>query len=283
MASAHVERNSTPQASWELATRAVAPGVRSCAPVYVGYTEHSPLAIRRFEVPHPNVTVIINLGDPLAVHAPQLQPSGETYRSFAAGLFDTVALTESCGLSQGIELNVTPLGMWQLVGVPMHELKNRAVDLHTLLGPSANRLEGQLRDAGTWDARFDLLDAVLTKRLQVRQPPAAVRWAWTALCGDRKGTSVSDIARELQWSRRRLAETFREYVGVTPKTLSRIVRFDRAVRAVRSSAQVRWSSLAFACGYSDQAHLVREFKEFSGLSPTEFMKRQGPGGLSVVC
>ena len=277
-----VEHHEHSDASWVLATRDSAPVVRGCVPTYVGYEERSTAPLRRLEVPHPNITVIINLGAPLRVHAPALHAPGARYDSFAAGLFDTVALTESTGDSAGIELNLTPLGMWQLLGTPMSELMNAVVSLDTLFGPTARALEEQLRNTASWDQRFDLLDVVLARRLQgSRIAPAEVQWAWAQVRRAPESAAVSQIARELRWSRRRLTAAFREHVGMTPKAIARVVRFDRAVRHVRTGQAIHWSALACKCGYADQSHLVREFREFAGLSPTEFVRRQTPAGLAA--
>jgi AraC-like DNA-binding protein len=275
---AHLERHAHAAGSWLLATRASAPAVRGCVPRYVGYEERSVLPVRRLEVPHPNVTVIINLGAPLAVHAPAIGAAGATYGSFVAGLFDTVAVTANTGDSSGIEMNLTPLGMWRLLGVPMHEFTNRIVAFGDLLGRDATTLEERLRAATSWDERFDLLDIALTRRLARRAlPPGAVSWAWQQLTRETGAPTVSRIAAELQWSRRRLGDAFREHVGMTPKAIARVVRFDRAVQRVRSGTVSRWSSLAYECGYADQAHLTREFREFAGITPTDFARRHGSG------
>ncbi|MCC7053899.1 MAG: helix-turn-helix domain-containing protein [Gemmatimonadaceae bacterium] len=274
---AHLQRHAHADGWWELATQAAAPAVADCVATYVGYEECSRTPLRRFEVPHPNVTVIVNLGDPLDVHAPALEPAGARFGSFVAGLFDTVAVTASTGRSRGIELNLSPLATWRLLGVPMHALVNRAVHLGDLLGRDATQLECRLRDAATWDARFDLLDVALARRLErARAMPATVAWAWRAVMREPGAAPVHDITRELQWSRRRLAATFREHVGLTPKALARVVRFDRVVRQVRAlppGESPVWSRLAFGCGYADQPHLVREFREFASLTPTEFHRR----------
>jgi hypothetical protein len=167
-----VEQHEHSGASWVLATRHSAPAVRGCVPTYVGYEERSRAPLRRLEVPHPNITVIINLGAPLRVHAPDLHAPGAIYGSFAAGLFDTVALTESTDDSAGIELNLTPLGMWRLLGTPMCELMNTVVSLDALFGATARALEEQLRNTASWDQRFDLLDLLLARRLQRSRIPS---------------------------------------------------------------------------------------------------------------
>jgi AraC-like DNA-binding protein len=61
-----------------------------------------------------------------------------------------------------------------------------------------------------------------------------------------------------------------------PKTVARILRFQRAVRILKAGRQVRWTELALDCGYYDQAHMIREFGEFAGRTPTEFMRQSLP-------
>ena len=282
MSAACIVRHEGPSGPWLVAHRASALPVRDCVPAYVGYAERTLQPMRRLEVPHPNITVIINLGVPLAVHAPALDRAGATFRSFAAGLFDTAALTESVGHAAGIELNLTPLGMWRLMGVPMHSLMNRVVGLDALLGQSAMRLEERLREERSWDRRFDVLDRVLTARLNTRaDAPIGVRWAYMQLLRHPKPMAVSAIASELQWSRRRLVLAFREHIGMTPKSAARVIRFDRVVRRVRAVRPAPWSTLALDCGYADQAHMSREFREFAGMTPSEYLHRTTAGGVTA--
>ncbi|HMS04146.1 MAG TPA: hypothetical protein PKE51_14275, partial [Gemmatimonadaceae bacterium] len=111
-----------PDGSWLLATRPSAPALRSLVPVYVGYDEVAASAVRRLQVPHPDITVIINLGAPLrigpAAHAPGAHARGAdapSFGSFVAGLHDAAVTTENTGPASGIELRLTPLGAWQLL------------------------------------------------------------------------------------------------------------------------------------------------------------------------
>jgi AraC-like DNA-binding protein len=89
--------------------------------------------------------------------------------------------------------------------------------------------------------------------------------------------SIAQVAREVGWSDRHLARGFRREIGLTPKAAARVIRFDRARRLLsRHSGAV----VAAECDYADQAHLIREFVSFTGLSPTRWLAEE-VGNLQV--
>jgi transcriptional regulator GlxA family with amidase domain len=89
--------------------------------------------------------------------------------------------------------------------------------------------------------------------------------------------SIAQVAREVGWSDRQLAREFRREIGLSPKAAARVIRFDRARRLLpRYSGAV----VAAECGYADQAHFVREFVAFTGLSPTRWLAEE-VGNLQV--
>jgi transcriptional regulator GlxA family with amidase domain len=82
------------------------------------------------------------------------------------------------------------------------------------------------------------------------------------------------LASNVGLSRRRLIQVFAAEVGLTPKLFSRVVRFQRAREIVDHAATPNWAKLAVDCGYCDQSHLIRDFQEFSGLSPTDYLSQR---------
>jgi AraC-like DNA-binding protein len=88
---------------------------------------------------------------------------------------------------------------------------------------------------------------------------------------------VSWLAEELGWSRKRLAARFREEIGLTPKAVARVLRFERAVQ-LAERGDIGWGRLARECGYYDQAHLIHEFRAISGCTPGTFFQDVAPAG-----
>jgi AraC-like DNA-binding protein len=272
-----IVRHDSPLGRWEMAHRDADPRLRGHVREYVGYLEVTPGPLRRREVPGADVTLIVSLGPAIEVF--DAARRGGRVTSFVTGIWDAPALTEHSGYQYGIEVNLTPLGAHRLLRLPMHHLANAVIELDDLLGAEVALLAERLYETPDWSARFDLLDAVLAARLaQARPFSPGVAWAWHRLLATHGAVTVADLTDELGWSRRHLAAQFREQIGQPPKLLGRILRFDRVVSLLRERDPERWAEVAYACGYYDQAHFNRDFRQFAGATPTEFLASRLPDG-----
>ncbi len=159
----------------------------------------------------------------------------------------------------------------------MDTLANGSANLEDLPGTRSAQLREQLLMAGGAHARLDILRRWLLKRT-VDDPPSnnAVMYAVNALRLDPRVAAIRACAQELAVSPRLLSERFRQMVGLTPKRYLRLQRFHRVVADSASHDRTDWAGIAADCGYHDQAHLAHEFREFSGLTPTDFSRRRLP-------
>jgi AraC-like DNA-binding protein len=262
----------TDQGVWWSATTAPHPALRGFLSSYVGYWEDGAQPRQMRTQPLRHAVVIINLGEPLwLLHMPDPRFEGTSYTSFAVGMNDGPGLYESPPRQTGIQLDITPLGAYTLLGVPMRELTNAAVDLSDLFGPRADAFVARLAERPDWATRFDLLDRMLLDRLAIgRMPAPEVAEAWRLLSGSDGQIAVADIADEVGWSRRHLVDRFREQVGLSPKVTARVLRFHRAMDLMTRGLP-SWVDIALTCGYYDQAHMNREVRALSGLTPTELL------------
>ena len=262
-------------ASWELVTRAPDQRLRGYVGDYQGYVESGSPAPVRQEVPMPLVPLIVNFGSPWNVAASATGPH-VSRDSFVAGLSVASAYVGAAGPARCMQVNLTPLGAHMFFGLPMHELANEVVPLEAALPRGVGPLAEALEDEDGWNERFALLDAILLARLaEARAPSPDVAWAWSILAKTHGTAPIGWICDRLGRSRRHLAARFREQVGLPPKTVARIMRFDRAV-SLLGRRDARLTDIAFECGYFDQAHLSRDFREFAGVAPGAFMGRIDP-------
>jgi AraC-like DNA-binding protein len=275
-------RHESPAGHWEVVSRPPHPALRDHVRRYCGYTERMTAPQRRREVISGDVVLIVAFGPAMRLRYPLAPGAPEERRtSFLVGLHAPVTVTEHDGVADGVQIDLTPLGAHVLLGLAAHEVAGRVVDLDEALGPLGAELPERLADAATWEARFALIDAALARRALAAPPPSPdVARAWRRLAETRGRLPVGEMAAELGCSRRHLAARFREQVGVTPKAAARVLRFHHALDRLRAGE--RWADIAYDCGYSDQPHLNREFREFAGVTPGELAAAISPGGLGVA-
>jgi AraC-like DNA-binding protein len=267
-----IARHESPELSWEMVSRDAGPPLRGLVREYTGYLERSAEPLCRREVPTGDVTLILSPGSKLDL------PDGR-HSSFVAALHDSHTLVRHDGFQEGIEVRLTPLGARALFGLPTHELTNRVVELDVVLGGSGDELVARLWDADSWERRFAVLDEVIATRMQrAPRPESELAWAWGRMRSSGGRANVSGLVDELGWSHRRLIARFREGIGLAPKTLGRVLRFERVSRLLQAVQEPRLAEVALDCGYYDQAHLNRDFREFTGTTPGEYLARRLPPG-----
>jgi AraC-like DNA-binding protein len=162
-----------------------------------------------------------------------------------------------------------------LTEVPACEITDRIVALEDLWGPAGPELHEQLGGAAGEEERIAWLEAALLRRMAAgRQPdagPLSIRGLANAIIAGRGRTTVDDLAQAAGVSRQHMTRLFRESVGVSPKLYSRLTRFRFALQRAGSGGRTSWAQMAAATGYSDQSHMIAEFKQFSGLTPEAFV------------
>jgi AraC-like DNA-binding protein len=174
-----------------------------------------------------------------------------------------------------IGVHFKPGGAFPFLGLPAGDLTDTHVDLESIWGLSAGRLRERLCEATTSAERFQLLaDALMTRLRHGVEQHYAVSTALEMFGKNQARPTVREAAKYLGLSQRRFIQVFKAEVGITPKLFSRIQRFQQTRTFIQQNPSPNWVALALDLGYFDQSHLIREFLEFSGLSPTAYLNRQ---------
>jgi AraC-like DNA-binding protein len=267
----------------ESARAAPAAPLRGLIAWYSGYRQAGGPPGRHRGLPSPYLTLIITLDDPLTVaaHPDPADGPGE-YLTLAGGLHTTPALITHPGRQSGIQLALSPLGARALLGRPAGELAGVDVDGSDVLGAVARELHERLREAGSWDGRFALLDHILLRHADLgQQVSPGVAEAWRLLTRSGGTIQAGELARRVGWSPRYLQRRLLAETGLTPKAAARVTRFDRARRTLQRRAATSEAAragtlagLAADCGYYDQAHLAREFRELAGCPPSTWLAEE---------
>lgn len=241
----------------------VAPLISRC----VGYRfEGLPPGIHR-GLPGPTITVVVSLGAPLTLQQPGAT-SLDSFQALVGGLHTKPAVIFHDGSQHGVQLDLTPRGARALFGMPARELTGHVVPLADVLA-GVGRLTEQMALAESWSDRFDILDEALTRAITVTDRDS-IDLAWNRIVGTAGTTRIGDVATESGWSRRHLTDRFRREYGLSPKEVARMTRFSQSSRMLQTG-RLSIASVAAACGYVDQSHMSREWRDFAGCPPSEWM------------
>jgi AraC-like DNA-binding protein len=260
----------------ELVVRRADPALRRHIRGYWGYAQEVSGPARQREPLSTGVVMILGLGPRLGL-ADRADPSQPAtwFGSFVAGMDDACAVIEHKGEMRGVQVDLTPLATRMIFRESMCSLAREVVGLEDLLGREGLLLEERLIDLDTWEERFDLVQTMLAAKLHAAEPPPPdVDWAWQRLLASRGRLSVTELATELGCSRKHLAARFREYVGLPPKLVARMLRFRHASDCLLGATSSSLSEVAAICGYYDQAHLDRDFRDFAQTTPTAYVSER---------
>ena len=253
---------------FEMVRRAPGDRLQGAVTGICGYRETAPSRFRNVEYASLTVPLVISFAEPFSIGLGKEPGDNDRFASFAAGLYAGPVVIESFGGACCIQINFTPLGARRFFGRPMSELTDSMVGLDDVLGLEGIALREQLGNARDWSTRFAIAETFVATRLtEARAIQAEIAWAYDRITASGGRMRIASLADRLGWSRKHLAGTFSNAIGVGPKTLSRIVRFNRALGLSRQGEN-DWADIAADCGYADQAHLVREFRDLAGATPT---------------
>jgi AraC-like DNA-binding protein len=158
----------------------------------------------------------------------------------------------------------------------MDTIANAHVDLDALVGQRSRGLRERLLDAHDSPSRLAMLGAwVADIARRAAVTPVLIAHATGVLKRVPQVERIADACRDTGLSQRRFGSVFREHVGMSPKRYARLQRFRAVVDSIQRGARVEWSRVAADCGFYDQPHLVREFREFAGMTPSAYVAARG--------
>ena len=211
--------------------------------------------------------IVLNLADPFVHHG-----SGETRVQASRIVVGTITGPMRIGPTGRVDvvgIRLEPHAASAVLRVPCDELTDRTLPLDDLL-PRGD-WDARLHEEADVEARARLLEKRMLERIDARWTDPLVEMASGIIADTRGAVTVDDLSRRLGVGHRRLERRFRARVGLAPKTLCRITRFQSVLNELQRR-EARLAGVAARCGYHDQAHLTHDFRELAGRTPGSFLR-----------
>jgi AraC-like DNA-binding protein len=206
---------------------------------YKQYTENGNSIIQ------PRCFVIGQLTRPL-----EIEPTGET------GIFS---------------VRFYPEGFLPFATIPIKEMENKAVSLERLFGKEGQEVGEMMLNANSTSDRIKLIEAFLLTRLtETETIDRIVKSTVETILTANGQLSVTELSEHLNINRRQLERKFSATIGLSPKQLSKTFRLQAILKMLISKKFTNLTDLAYEGEYYDQAHFIKDFREFTGLTPKEF-------------
>jgi AraC-like DNA-binding protein len=224
--------------------------------------------------PMPSAHLFINLGGPVRLlDSDASAPPGVFDDGMFTGMWTRRFFVEYPPWVRLVGVHFKPWGLSPFVDVPATELRNRCAPVDAVWQRSLDRIRNQIGNTASATETLRLLESELRSRFHETRPCGLdlVERTGRRLETSNGAVPVAPLADAAGVSGNHLAAQFKAHVGVTPKRVARTYRFAQLMLSVDARGPVDWSGLAQTAGYFDQAHLSREFKDFTGHTPTEYL------------
>lgn len=233
------------------------------------------LSYRREKIlPTGTIDLIINFGSAYKQLDPfRLEEVQRQNRSWIVGLTKHHIVSESEGSdSHMIGVRFKPAGAYPFFDFPLSELADQIVEMDLIWGPFIHEVRERLLETLTLSGKFRVLEEVMLGRLSTGTDGLdVIQVAVTEISRPEAILTIKELSESIGISQKHLINQFKRMVGLPPKSLGRILRFNSVLNSIDSTRPPNWTEIAHQCHYFDQAHFNKDFTAFTGLNPTSYL------------
>jgi AraC-like DNA-binding protein len=224
--------------------------------------------------PKTAMSLVFNLNDSFKLFADKQFTRFTDYKKYwVAGLQTQPTYVESYGESKMVVIQFKTLGAYVFLNQPLRDFTNNYVNLDCIFKNEADETWEQLQEAETINEKFLLAENFLYRKLLTNKiPNHKLIASIDLLFKNAAHISIEEICRQHHISRKHLNFLFLEYLGVSPKMLSSLNRFQSILHTINRSRPDKLTTIAYELDFFDQAHFNNNFKRFTGLKPNDYIK-----------
>ncbi len=217
--------------------------------------------------PTPQNSIFFYINDPIKMQQAAETPFLLQPRSVIVGPQLTRVSIDINKSHKAVRVGFHPSGLYRLLGIPMAEMVDKSYDATDVFGSRLDQLNTELQEAKCFDEIHLVIEQFLLEKLTSVKKTLPFDMAMLELLRVNGSVNIEQVAAMACLSLRQFERVCKDRIGLPPKLFARLVRFSKAYRIRENSTDASWTSIAYECGYFDQMHMIRDFKEFAGVAP----------------
>lgn len=233
-------------------------------------------------LPDGKTELLVHFGDDFFKLERNSRTGKDTYvrqaRVLMSGQLTERILLRPSGRIGVVSVRFKAAGAARFFDLPYEKIVDQVIEFSRYEKEASSTLAKRIEASSTPALRFQILQDFLIGRLRKHESKedVFVRQACQYIVQSEGSCSVQELVRLIGFSERQMERKFKQQVGITPKLLSRIMRFQKFIALARSSKKMNLADASVSCGYHDQSHFIRDFTKFSGVSPREYLSSSHP-------
>ncbi len=232
-------------------------------------------------LPDGTTSIIFNIGSPITF-ADSVGDSKKLSDNLIIGTHKKYYVIKEKTDTHIVGIKFKQGGAYNFFKLPMMQFSNKIVNLTDILNGETEQLRGKLMGAGDDEAIRKILDYYFLIKVDLLEGAYnVVDSAINEVKAEGAPVSIKNFCESENISNKHLISLFNKKVGLSPKLVHRINKFIKVIELLQKKRNVNWPEIAYECQYYDQAHLINEFKSFSGLSPKKYFENENASGLRV--
>jgi len=221
-------------------------------------------------VPDGTMKLIFHYGDSY-IHHPKDGYSFILPKCFLIGQLTYPYIVEPVGITGTFIVRFLPAGFLPFTTIPLKEMENTAVPIEVLFGQEGFEVGERILESNDTYERIKIIETFLLGKLADQKTIDSIIKSTVEIILSANGQlSVHDLSHHNNINRRKLTRKFSNIIGLSPKQLSKTIRIQSTLKKLLNSEVSKLTDLAYESEYFDQAHFIKDFKEFTGLTPKEF-------------
>lgn len=202
-----------------------------------------------------------------------LKPKETFNKAWISGVHKNYLSISAHQDSEMFVIQFKPQGAFPFLKTPVHELNDMVLPAQHILGDTIFELREEILTSISPEEKFKSAEAWLNSRLDDSLSAGEDLISIINELSINSSYDHKSIVKRYPKTQKNLIDQFKKYCGYTPKVFHRISRFNEILKMINNQETINWSQIAYECAYADQSHFIKEFREFSGFSPDQFIKQ----------